>query len=303
MTRRNKVRGVQHGAALEAPSEFGFVTSDSPPPAAVAPRPETRTSGSSPRHGTLQILWTGVRLSLGLAVIASISLAIAWGAHRYALTSPRFAIREFTVVGNRHHSADQLARLAAIERGHNLFAVDTEAAERRILESPWVRRARVGRELPATIRIEVMERDAVALAAIEGSLYLVTADGEPFKAFEGKDPGDLPVLTGVGGRELSADRARAVERLALGLQVLRDYGLLPIARVYEPEEVNLAEDGGVILTVGKRGIALHLGIGPFRQKLLMAARILSKLQPGGQLPGIVFLDNEAHPERVVVRMR
>lgn len=303
MTRRGKARGVQHGAAVEAPSEFGFVASDSPPPGGVAPRAQARAPGDPGRRGPLQILWAGVRLSLGLAVIASISLAIAWGAHRYALTSPRFAIREFTVVGNRHHSADQLARLAAIERGQNLFAVDTEAAERRILESPWVRRAKVGRELPATIRIEVVERDAVALAAIEGALYLVTADGEPFKAFEGKDPGDLPVLTGVGGRELSADRARAVERLALGLEVLRDYGSLPIARVYEPEEVNLAEDGSVVLTIGKRGIALHLGTGPFRQKLLMAARILAKLQPGGELPGIIFLDNEAHPERVVVRMR
>lgn len=303
MTGRTNARGIQHGAALEAPSEFGFIASDSPPPTAVAPRADARTSTGSAPRSPLRVLWTGVRLTLGLAVIASISLAIAWGAHRYALTSPRFAIREFTVVGNRHHSADQLARLAAIERGQNLFAVDTETAERRILESPWVRRAKVGRELPATIRIEVVERDAVALAAIEGSLYLVTAGGEPFKAFEGKDPGDLPVLTGVGGRELSVDRARAVERLALGLEVLRDYGSLPIARVYEPEEVNLAEDGSVVFTVGKRGIALHLGPGPFRQKLLMAARILSKLQPGGQLPGIVFLDNEAHPERVVVRMR
>jgi hypothetical protein len=35
----------------------------------------------------------------------------------------------------------------------------------------------------------------------------------------------------------------------------------------------------------------------------MAERVLGKLGQKGQVPGIVFADNEAHPERVVVRMR
>jgi cell division protein FtsQ len=89
----------------------------------------------------------------------------------------------------------------------------------------------------------------------------------------------------------------------MGLEVLRDYAGLSIGHTYEPEEVNLAPDGSVVLTIGKKGTALHLGKGPFRQKLLMAARVLGKVQGGGDLPGIVFLDNEGHPERVVVRMR
>jgi hypothetical protein len=35
----------------------------------------------------------------------------------------------------------------------------------------------------------------------------------------------------------------------------------------------------------------------------MAERVISELRQKGRAPGIVFLDNEAHPERVVVRMR
>jgi hypothetical protein len=35
----------------------------------------------------------------------------------------------------------------------------------------------------------------------------------------------------------------------------------------------------------------------------MAERVFAKASGKGGLPGIVFLDNEAHPERVVVRMR
>ena len=301
MSRRAPKSRVRHGAALDAPSEYGFVTSDSPAPGAVAERAGADV-GSTGRDPWATV-WAVVKLSVGFVIVASISVAIAWGAHRYALTTPRFGVKDFDVRGNRHFSAGELARLAGVERGANLFAVDADAAEARLLESPWMRRAKLTRALPGTLRIEVAEREARAVASIENALYLVTPDGEPFKTVEARDPSDLPVLTGVTARDFAVDRARAVDRLGVGLEVLREYQSLPLSRTFEPEEVNLSSDGSVVLTVGKRGTTLHLGTGPFRPKLLMAARIMAKLSAGGDMPGIVFLDNEAHPERVVVRMR
>jgi cell division protein FtsQ len=55
--------------------------------------------------------------------------------------------------------------------------------------------------------------------------------------------------------------------------------------------------------VGKDPIALHLGKGPHRQSLEQATRVISELATQRAQASIVFLDNEAHPERVVVRMR
>ena len=82
MIRRSKSKRVAHGAVLDAPSEYGFVTSDSPSPPPVAAKGQPSPGGS---RGPLSVLWTGLKLSIGLAVVASISVAIAWGAHRYAL--------------------------------------------------------------------------------------------------------------------------------------------------------------------------------------------------------------------------
>ena len=197
-----------------------------------------------------------------------------------------------------------MAHIAGVERGQNLFAVDTAAAERRLLENPWVKQAKVGRELPGTLRVEVIERDVAATTTLDDGLYLVTPEGEPFKAVEAGDPTDLPVITGLGAarpRDRSRSGRGAVRRRARGAPwSMRRFRS---SRVYEAEEVHLVPDGTVVMTIGKRGTALYLGNGPWRQKLLMAARIIAKLQPGGELPGIVFLDNEAHPERVVARMR
>ena len=61
--------------------------------------------------------------------------------------------------------------------------------------------------------------------------------------------------------------------------------------------------GDVSLTVGKAGITVHVGKGPWRKKLLMAERVIGQMEKKGRVPGIVFADNVAHPERVVVRMR
>jgi len=301
VSRRRTAKSV-HGAALDAPAEFGFVTGDSPPPPNVrVNRPAAATASGPSRFFTAAL--SLVKLSAGIAVVVGISVAIAWGAHRYAVTTPRFSIRQLDVRGNRHHGGDQLARLAGVERGQNLFAVDTAGAERKLLENPWVRSAKIGRELPGTLRIEVVERDVAALTVLDDGLYLVTPEGEPFKQAEGGDPIDLPVITGIGPRDLAIDRARAIDRIAVGLEVLREYQALPLAKVFESEEVHLDPGGAVTLTIGKKGMTLALGHGPFRQKLLMAARVIAKVQATGELPDIVFLDSEAHPERVVVRMR
>ena len=55
--------------------------------------------------------------------------------------------------------------------------------------------------------------------------------------------------------------------------------------------------------VGTRGVSLHLGQGPWPKKLLMVAEVLRQFERQKELPGVVFLDNELHPERDVVRMR
>jgi len=66
--------------------------------------------------------------------------------------------------------------------------------------------------------------------------------------------------------------------------------------------VHLTPGGEVVLMVGQKGIALHLGVGPWDKKFAMAERIFAKLQAQRSTPSLVFLDNRAHPERVVVRV-
>lgn len=282
---------------IEAPPEPSGMDEDCLPDAAT---------GHNPVHATgsvLGALATGFRLVLGVSLVVALSGGVAWGTYRFALTSPRFGVGKIEVEGQRQRGDAVIAELAGIQLGQNLFSVDTGIAEKRLLADPWVEQARITRELPSTLRIALQEREVGAAALIAGELYLVSKTGVPFKRREAGDPHDFVVITGVSPENMARDKAREIERIGVALEILRQYERIELSRVYPPQEIHLRAGGEAVMTIGRAPITLHLGEGQWRKKLLMAARVVGKSASEGQVPGIIFLDNQAHAERVVVRMR
>jgi cell division protein FtsQ len=295
-----------HGSGIVAPAE-GYAAGESPAPGPVRANGVSSRRGSNPDlkgpRSVGALLWSALKLASGLAVVVGASLAVAWSAHHYALTSPRFAIHTVDLVGAKRNSLEQVKAQSGVSLGDNIFALDTDAAERKLLENPWISEVKVTRRLPSALRVELTEREASAVVALAQHVYLVTREGVPFKEVEPGDPYDLPLITGASPENLARDRTREIERIQTGLEVLRQFERVPLSKVYPAEEVHLADAGDVTLTCGKDGVTLELGTGPWRKKLLMAEEVVGELRKKGRTPGIVFLDNQAHPERVVVRMR
>ncbi|MGC4092298.1 MAG: FtsQ-type POTRA domain-containing protein [Polyangiaceae bacterium] len=282
-----------HGNGVSAPDE-AYAPSESPLPGRVHEKP---------RAGLASKLWLFARVALGVFAVVGTSLLVAASAHRYALTSPRFSVKNVVVSGSTRFHEAEVRELASISGASNIFALDPRVVEARLLQNPWVAEARVNRKLPSTLEVQLKQRDAQAIAAVGERLYLVSKEGEPFKSVESNDPFDLPVITGLYADNLQRDRGRELERLGTALDVLRQYGRLGMSRVHAPQEVHLGEGGQVSLSVGKEGVVLWLNTKGLRQRLLMAERVVSEMRQSGRLPGVVFADNQAHPERVVVRMR
>lgn len=295
-TRKEKKRGLgaaRRGPApeVQAPDESSFVPS--------------LDDGEEVSRGRrwAERLWTFTRVLVGAALVLGVSGTVAWGAHRYALTTPRFAIERIDVEGARRLSQDEVLETAGVRAGDNVFALDVSGAEQRLRQHPWIAEARITRRLPGKVRVEISERDAGALVVVGERLFLATRAGEVFKEFEPGDPFDLPTVTGLSLEALGRDQERELERLQGALDLLRQYERTPLSHVFPAQEVHLRPGGAAVLTVGQQGLTLELGPPPWKQKLLRATRVVERAQARGQLPGILFLDNEAHPERVVVRMR
>jgi cell division protein FtsQ len=243
------------------------------------------------------------RLLTGVIVVISASVLVAWGLRRYLRSSPRFAIKTVMVDGNQRRTAHQITKRAGIEVDGNIFALDLQAAESLVEADEWVEAVEIHRDLPSGIRIDVTEREVRAIAIVDGKLVLIDAKGELFKRMRTGDPSDLPVVTGLDPQGIANDRAGVTKRLRRVLDLLADLERVGIARRYPIQEIHLEPDDSIVVTVGTDGIALAMGLPPYRSKVEKADRILVEVSRRKAKPGVVFLDDEAHPERVVVRMR
>jgi cell division protein FtsQ len=276
---------------LHAPQE----TVDHEPAAEGADESEPPRSASS---------WlSAVKLAVGGLLVVGLTGLMFWTVYRYALTTPRFAIQNVEVIGNQRLSRAKVAEIAGVRVGQNIFATDTATLQRRLLDEPWIRTAQVTRDIPNALQVKITEHEAAALANVDDVLFLVTSDGEPFRPVAPGEAFDLPLITGLSSAELARDRKREVERIGMATDVLKQYTRLEQSRVHAAQEVHLEDDGRVTLIVGVRGLHLELGRDNFRKKLQMASRVLAELGAKGGQPEAIFLDNETHPERVVVRLR
>jgi cell division protein FtsQ len=255
-------------------------------------------------------LRTAGRVLLAVVVLGA-GIGAAVQARRYVTTSPRFGLKDLRIEGNRHRTKEQVAATAGITLGQNVVELDLEAARARLERDPWIERATLSRRLPASLGIDVVERDAGAILAlpprvvngnvVDGGTFLATPQGEVFKRLEADDPIDLPVITGIGSDEAASDRESTSQLVRRALDLAQDIERVGLfgGRV---QELHVDPDGGISVVIGKRGVRVAFGRGPYRNKVRLGLRVEAELARRSAKPTVVFLDDDGHPDRVVVRL-
>ena len=248
-------------------------------------------------------LIAGTKLSLAITLIFTVFAGMSWGIYRFAVTTPRFALQDVELVGAQRLTVEQVLSDAGLKKGGNLLQVDLAEAEQLLIKNPYVASVKIQRSLPSRIRIEIVERSPIAILVTSEKLFLLDRDGQLFKSLDSGDPYDFPMLTGMDPQELKLDKEAGNERMRVALDTLEQYQKLSVSRFFALQEIHWKKEGHIDLVVGDEGVILALGKAPYRQKLLMAQRALMKSKSLGQMPKMLFLDNEAHPERVIARLR
>lgn len=261
-----------------------------PPPRDLPP-----IAGSSWAHAA--------RTIAGFVLVASTALGVAWGARRYLMTSPRFSLEQVVMTGQKTRTKDALLERAHVAMGQNVFSIDLDAAQNRMLGDPYVKSATLARRLPDTILVDIEERVPAAIVAVGNDALLVTREGEAFKKVEIGDPSDLPVITGLSADLAESDRDAFADSVRRALDVAVDYSQSSLASKMSLQEIHFDGKDAITLLVGAPVTSLVLGGPPYRKKLEQAARVAVELDHRGQKPDAILLDNDARPERVVARVR
>jgi hypothetical protein len=240
---------------------------------------------------------------IGAAVLAV--AALAWPAVRGAVSGHSyFAVREVVVRAPRGVSAERVRRVAGVEPGKSIWNVDCRGVERRLRAEPWVRSARVRRELPHRVVIQVHTERPVAIVAVGGreggqGLYFIGAHGRIFATVGEGDPRDFPYLTGLDANDVQGEAplgARAVRR-ALGLLRLVARGRAGVEAV---SEINVDRTRGLTLLPVAPRVPIELGWGGYGAKLGRLPPVLR--QWAGREASIASV-SVLFPDEVIVRTR
>ena len=131
-----------------------------------------------------------------LAAVAAIVLFT--GATWVTTRSPLLAVDHIEVSGGRMVTPDQAVSGAGLHRGEPMLSVDAATAVARLRRLPWVQTAVVERGFPNTVRIQITERVAAAVAGrAAGGWVLLDRSGRVL-AERPDRPADLPEVVGAG---------------------------------------------------------------------------------------------------------
>jgi cell division protein FtsQ len=248
------------------------------------------------------------RAAIVLAVLALVGGG-GFGGWRFATRSHHFAVRSLrfvTPAGKPQHASEAaLTARAGLAVGSNLFALDLAELSRELAQEPWVQSARARRELPSTIAVDIVEREAACVVAL-GALYLADASGAVFKRAAPEEAAGLVVVTGIAREEYLADGDKTRARIRDALAVLAAWNARAALR---PPIGELHLDRAVGVTAYTRsGVGVRLGRPQDNNGDALADRlqrfdaVWSALASTGERPRVIYLDNRARPDRVTVKL-
>ena len=109
-------------------------------------------------------------------LIAVAALTVQVGLLALALTLPAFQVRRVMVAGTRLVTTTAVVAAARVPE-ESIFTINGAAIQSRVLALPWVASAVVTTQLPATVRINIVERAPVLRIRRDGGDTLVAANG------------------------------------------------------------------------------------------------------------------------------
>jgi cell division protein FtsQ len=148
-----------------------------------------------------------------LTSIVVIGLAITWTIASYAglpdlardemaKSSARvgFEVKKVRVSGVMRMNEELVYERVLAEQARPMPLVDLGVVRERLLELPWVADARVSRQLPDTLKVDIVEREPHAVLAKPGRLVLVDGQGHELEPISGAAAKGKLLIEGPGAQ-------------------------------------------------------------------------------------------------------
>ncbi|MFA6219379.1 MAG: FtsQ-type POTRA domain-containing protein [Erythrobacter sp.] len=159
-----------------------------------------------------------------LTAIVVVALAIAWTIASYAglpriarnemaksASRAGFEVRKVRVSGVVRMNEELVYERVLAEQARPMPLVDLDEVRERLLELPWVADARVSRQLPDTLKVDIVEREPHAVLARPGRLVLVDGQGHELEPVSAAAARGKLLIEGPGAQMQVAELGRLLD--------------------------------------------------------------------------------------------
>lgn len=226
---------------------------------------------------------------------AIIALFLIYKAALFIQQHPHFHLTEIEINETHYLDREQILQAIDLEKDTSFFTFDVKAAEKNLLEFPWVIDAKVATELPNRLTIHITEREAAAIL-VSDTQFLVDSLGVPFAYPTANQPKHLPLITGLSSADLENNKDYSRERIMNALALARIYERSELAQTRPLSDIALTASDRYDLHIGKTRVSL--GSGDFPVKLARAEAILKHLKDRN-LDAEYILLSEDHQRAIV----
>jgi cell division septal protein FtsQ len=211
-----------------------------------------------------------------------------------ALWSGIFIITDVQFFGGGSIPQDSLKRIRAGLIGKNLVTVSFSDARETLLAFPEVRDAVFERRPRNAVECRVVRREPVALL-IAGDILEVDGEGVVIPRRAGKGDVDLPVITGIGPREIGEPSGeRSIECAVEILDLFKKLGLSPAKQL---SEIHVSGEDVDLVWMGT-GTLIKLGRDQYASRVRKLESVLGILNDRERFPSVIDLRFD---RQVVVR--
>ena len=237
---------------------------------------------------------TGVRPLAGfLWALASLALAVGvWAGVRVAPGIAPFRLESVRVEGVHRTRPAAVLEAANLSTGVALFSLDVEEIRQAAERLPWVRRARVVRQVPSALTVTAEEWVPRYLVSLD-RLYYLTAEGHVVKA--PLDQGlDFPVVTGLTWGDLEGSGPLRDALLELFGELDRNFGDGELSEIHAD-----ATTGFTVYSAKSPGQGIYLGFGSVGEKFSRLSRLRRHLERHNQVARAVSL---VYDDKIIARL-
>jgi len=156
------------------------------------------------------IIGGAVALAWFVASLAGVP-AMAQQQIAYLASDAGFEVRRVRVTGVERMNELKVYERALAERDRPMPLLDLEGLRKEMLALSWVKDARVSRQLPDTLAIDIVEREPHAALRKPGRLVLIDIDGNELEPIKPAAAKDMLIISGPGSARQVHDLAKLLD--------------------------------------------------------------------------------------------